>query len=734
VKRRFIRQNREIARVNSTQSQRIRNLETEISRLVAENVSLREQAIAAQTDAERWRVQAASIGWREVSDLRERLQRKIAEMGELVIEMDRIPERVERKGRRKSRMSNIGQRISATTEAEWRNRLSLREAAIAEQAEALDGRLPAILEDKQFPRKTLENAEMAALREEAAVQQSMESPELGPPPVAHFDVPEPGGTESAGASEDDVARDDIVHLPLNLERRRKRRNSALLQGVRSDESREEPAEQTVYASSELQDLPTSKPTQQLLKTGAKRKLSISELEEPPLPASSASDDFIFHRRKDNEDNTAGATKIASRFTRPPGRASASTDAADALSSPQKEVRKVLAPKSTNSPAKRRVQVSDKPSKEHDDHPRRHEIKSTRRSIVPLSVETVPSAEPLNDKYVENELPPKTPAITNDDILSPISTEPSTRAPNAAKEAAVLNSVEDVLNGSIGRGSRRARAAVSYAEPNLRDKMRRPGKELVGAIEGLDKSKDNLASSRGASVDRVKSENSTVNKDHCRVVRMKQEPDADEGKWKQLPLGRKEEPASPLRDKERRERGTYVESENKARDDHKAAAGVEKAIESLSIFDPPVSSPHEPSDTSNTEVSSQQKPTSTSRRASSARSTSENRRHSMQPTPLASRASTSSKREHTIDTDASSTTTAAKAPLPRPSSAAALRNERVVSIAKHLKRSNSVSSVMKQKDDSAAPANINGPPPDTDTAGHASTRVERTLARRRSMMV
>ena len=55
MKRRFIRQNREIARVNSTQSLRIRNLEAEISRLLAENIALREQAINSAQEADRWR-------------------------------------------------------------------------------------------------------------------------------------------------------------------------------------------------------------------------------------------------------------------------------------------------------------------------------------------------------------------------------------------------------------------------------------------------------------------------------------------------------------------------------------------------------------------------------------------------------------------------------------------------------------------------------------------------------
>lgn len=45
-----------------------------------------------------------------------------------------------------------------------------------------------------------------------------------------------------------------------------------------------------------------------------------------------------------------------------------------------------------------------------------------------------------------------------------------------------------LNGETARPSRRARSAVSYAEPNLRDKMRRPTKELFDAVAGEGKFK------------------------------------------------------------------------------------------------------------------------------------------------------------------------------------------------------------------------------------------------------
>lgn len=53
LKRRFVRQNREIARVNSIQSLRIRTLESDVSNLLAENVSLREQVIMLSQELER---------------------------------------------------------------------------------------------------------------------------------------------------------------------------------------------------------------------------------------------------------------------------------------------------------------------------------------------------------------------------------------------------------------------------------------------------------------------------------------------------------------------------------------------------------------------------------------------------------------------------------------------------------------------------------------------------------
>src|SRR5699024_2821540 len=77
VKRRFVRQNREIARVNSIQSLRIRSLESEVSHLLSENVSLREQSISLGQELERY--EAAKMLHDSVHDIKAKLDGKLAE-------------------------------------------------------------------------------------------------------------------------------------------------------------------------------------------------------------------------------------------------------------------------------------------------------------------------------------------------------------------------------------------------------------------------------------------------------------------------------------------------------------------------------------------------------------------------------------------------------------------------------------------------------------------------------
>jgi hypothetical protein len=425
------------------------------------------------------------------------------------------------------------------------------------------------------------------------------------------------------------------------------------------------------------------------------------------------DDFVYQRRQDVWDTTSTNTKKPSRFTRPPGRENPAVTQPETLS-PQKEVqatRKILAPKSTNSPAKRRVHVSEK-LKDNGPNPAIQATTRAARLVVPPPEKELSSGNPPD---VEKNLPPKTPAADADALMSPLSTEPSARNTLQPKEAAVLNSVEDVLNGSIGRGSRRARAAVSYAEPNLRDKMRRPGKELVGAVEGLERTKENSSSTKAPSSDTAKLEDHKNTEEQVKTHHIKHEKDANaEEKWRELPMRKAEEAASPLRDKNKKER---VASHSRH-----STQELEKGVDLLSIFDPPVSSPAEPPSEAAAEENGQKMPATARRKPSTSTLTS--RRHSTQPS--------SSSTVLSVETEASSLNASApsrrisstRAPIPRPTSAASTRSERMASIANDLKRTSSVNSSMKRREPNEA----------SEAVSETSSRTERTLNRRRSMMV
>jgi len=90
VLRKYSRQNKEIARVNSTQCIRIRNLENEVSRLLAENLGLREQVLRLQGEAESSNAQLVVD---HVSRIKADLEVKLSELGALVTIMGDAPPR-----------------------------------------------------------------------------------------------------------------------------------------------------------------------------------------------------------------------------------------------------------------------------------------------------------------------------------------------------------------------------------------------------------------------------------------------------------------------------------------------------------------------------------------------------------------------------------------------------------------------------------------------------------------
>lgn len=145
VKRKFMRQNRDIARANSTQSLRIRNLENETSRLLADNLGLREQIIKLQREIDEGKAQRIAD---HAIDIRSQLEAKLLELGSLISGLGSDAPKVQFPKAGKSTRASLSK---SPDQRNWKNMCTLSEAVHNQ-----DGRLPAILENKTYPRRTLE--------------------------------------------------------------------------------------------------------------------------------------------------------------------------------------------------------------------------------------------------------------------------------------------------------------------------------------------------------------------------------------------------------------------------------------------------------------------------------------------------------------------------------------------------------------------------------------------------
>lgn len=334
-----------------------------------------------------------------------------------------------------------------------------------------------------------------------------DSPEIGPPPVSQFVDEDPVKIDLPKRTHKDENEElsglDPA-LSINLEQRRKRKDS-----TGSSESRRASKVEPPHGVREAAGS---------LKTGAKRKLSVRDDDEPTLPASPSSPDGFKYTKIANEDKAKN--KVLPQTEKPAGRIT--RELAVARGAPREKpaastapARKVLAPKSVNDSPKKGSKSSilddikllkaeplkSNPTKE----------RSKERRPDPVHVET--SVEPII-KSVEVQSEPETPAAP--DIFSPSSSQPST-----ARESRDTPPPPDLGPGTEGqRPSRRARPAVSYAEPNLRDKMRRPTKELVDAVLKEEKAL------RGSS---AKLEEDGL----LTTLTIKAEPEADDD-WKHMP--------------------------------------------------------------------------------------------------------------------------------------------------------------------------------------------------------
>jgi hypothetical protein len=256
-------------RTNSQQSMRIRVLESDCSRLLAENLALRERAMHLQHTVDK---QSNSLSFENIDAVRSQLEAKMTELGSLVASLGQ-PKQPER--RRKSQLAK-----HRPQERNFRSGLCIQEVE--------DRMMPTIDEGRDHPRRTMNAHEIRNMLEDTESQ----SPDLGPPPTSSFEVeeviafnpnPEPekqmedAPAEAAPAESEPV--EDEPALPMNLETRKKRRESGPKLNIRRISVFESPEE--------VKEKPGKLP-----RTGAKRKFSVQQDEDIP----DAQDDFNFNRK------------------------------------------------------------------------------------------------------------------------------------------------------------------------------------------------------------------------------------------------------------------------------------------------------------------------------------------------------------------------------------------------------------------------------------------------------
>ncbi|KAK4042310.1 hypothetical protein C8A01DRAFT_33659 [Parachaetomium inaequale] len=485
LRRKFLRQNRDIAKINSDQSQKIRRLENDCASLLSENLDLRGQILRLEKQIEDNSARRIADHALEVkAKLEVQLSEFTALLGTLGVEPP-----AKRRSSGDRILSKPRQSMARSPPQRRRRGTSIDSEALAE----MEGRLPPIYENKTYPRATMSSEEIMALC--AAAEDTNDSSDLGPPPVSQFVEEEPVKHSPARAIEEIVP--ESPRQPRTLSSPPKLFYDR--EPSRSPQPKEELGEIVVELVSEdgcLRKKPAPLPAPQPVRVGSKRKYgdengTIQSITAPAgrenaIPAPKKFPSRVGQKRRSLVDLArAEPEKKGARV-------------------PLSAKRTPLAAKSTNedvsSPRKVMKAAPSKAGKKEQSQGPEDSVMKDEANRPGSPVEIVVSVDPVLLESA-TALPSATPS-------SP------TTPPRPAQQEMLHDTPPPADISSTGettRPSRRARASVSYAEPNLRDKMRRPTKELFDAVTGEGKyaqratAKSDDHHSAPASVSKFKSE-------------------------------------------------------------------------------------------------------------------------------------------------------------------------------------------------------------------------------------
>jgi hypothetical protein len=361
-----------------------------------------------------------------------------------------------------------------------------------------------------------------ALRSEADIEADIEaeSPELGPPPMSKYIEEDPVKIDSPSRSkplkDDDEnsnnsskARKLEPPVSLSLSKSNGSQTNATSPPKEIQKAKDQ-NERPVVAP--RRGRPPNKPKHDVenvpiepLKAGSKRKFGARD------------DDEYIQPQKVTDENSIGKLLGGKTLLRDKADGRSVHDFAKQRKSSQldlsESIRKPLSAKSTNddinSPKKNpklKSSIADdvltaksnaaKPKAGPGRPPKTTKLSSVKAEIVPLlTVET----QKLSDDVHDLAAP-----IRESSLFSPSSPALATLLDGSRGDTPPPNDISS--SGETSRLSRRNRMTISYAEPNLRVKMRRPTKELFDAVAGEGKyarriSNYDLAMSESAKIQR-----------------------------------------------------------------------------------------------------------------------------------------------------------------------------------------------------------------------------------------
>ncbi|PFH60103.1 hypothetical protein XA68_11458 [Ophiocordyceps unilateralis] len=481
LRKKMLRQNRDLAKSNNARALRIRDLENECTCMLSENLELRGRILELEKQVE-------DGDARRIADhalaIKSKLESQLTDWTSLIAELG-----VEPPPKRRSpaqRRPTMRSRLSFSA-----SRPSPSQRRLRDVAREID-ELGHISENKAGPRRSMNPEQILALRSQADLA---DSPELGPPPLSKF------------IDEDPVKVDSPIKATVPMETQTPSPTRSIEPPILFAEPPTspvpEPSSPSPIMSVQQLDIPPPPPeainsmARKLVvlsvKTGAKRKLSVRDDggDGPTQPAAAKENQVVKMaaekpqgaEKAEIKKLPAGARKDererrkSCKARQPLAAKSINED----LRSPNKKVDGLATTK--QEPVKTKLSSHGRSKSKTKSNPSMAAPEVAVASPEPLASPLQPApASPPRPEQLE---PPR--PVNEDAFLSPSSPEPGVSCSD--HHGGDTPPPADIsASGEATRPSRRNRAAISYAEPNLRDKMRRPSKQLFDAVTGEGKNR------------------------------------------------------------------------------------------------------------------------------------------------------------------------------------------------------------------------------------------------------